>query len=409
MLSKNIMRIATLRIRLMALLGQSIFTWDVKTQKVVPSSVYKRFSWAYTMSGGFVFAAIHSLRIYQVLTDTEDEDGFDVRKFATLVIEGGEVIITIVISLLVILILDRRDTIIYTYNQIFLYNDVLLDMMTSRNLVQDAAQRRFTRKAEIISFVVCFLTAVFPFLLLVVVLHPLEPNNVLLREWFELELKPENIHFGHIVLVPLFLLAVYGAGNAIFIFGFLACAYCFIAIPFLNGISPVSIQSMKGSRRCTLNTRKHGVLEDMEIVNMYRTQQHLNILVNKVFASALLSLHHVACLAAAVSLAYFGIRFQSMLDDAGVLGYTVVFGGMSLPLIIQFLESYLLGQLVDISQNFRETGVKLMPRKMILGTFAKSCQKLYVEEAYPFFKVRRETFFEFCEQAVDHTINLLLW
>jgi len=283
-------------------------------------------------------------------------------------------------------------------------------MMESRNLVLDEESRKFKRTAEIITFVTCFLTAVFPFLLLVIVFHPLEPNNVMLREWLEFELKPENLDMSMLVfVVPFFLTAAYGGGNAIFVFGCSAVTYCFVALPCLKGMTPESIHSRKGSRRHALVTRHYGVLEDIEIINLYRTQQHLNVLINTVFASALLSMHHVACLAAAATLAYFGIRFQSVLDNAGVIGYMVVFGGMSLPLIIEFVESYLLGQLVEVSFDFREAGINLVPRKTLLATFARSCQKMYVEEAYPFFKIRRETFFEFMEQVVDYTITLLLW
>jgi len=62
------------------------------------------------------------------LTDEDAKTTLDVRKFATLVIECGEIIITIVICVLAMLIMERSNVIIYTYNQIFTYNETILGM-----------------------------------------------------------------------------------------------------------------------------------------------------------------------------------------------------------------------------------------------------------------------------------------
>ncbi|CAL8092063.1 unnamed protein product [Orchesella dallaii] len=82
MLSKNVMKQLEVRIRIMALFGQTIYNWDPSKGQLVPASVYKRWNWWLTNVGGILFVACHCLRLYMTLTD-ENQEQLSPGSFAT--------------------------------------------------------------------------------------------------------------------------------------------------------------------------------------------------------------------------------------------------------------------------------------------------------------------------------------
>jgi len=106
---------------------------------------------------------------------------------------------------------------------------------------------------------------------------------------------------------------------------------------------------------------------------------------------------------------YFGIKNHVVLGY-GLLGIFVVGGSFISPLAVVWYQSDLFGELAEVSDQFQEEGSNLMPsRKSLYTKFARSCERFYVEEAYPFYKIGRDTFLSFCAQGLDHAIILLLW
>ncbi len=84
------------------------------------------------VSGGFWFAGIHMLQMYyKTHVDELPEEGFtgethtDLRTFATLMIEGGEILLIICVTFLNLVFCWRDKIFIYLFNQLIDYNKKL--------------------------------------------------------------------------------------------------------------------------------------------------------------------------------------------------------------------------------------------------------------------------------------------
>lgn len=60
--------------------------------------------------------------------------------------------------------------------------------------------------------------------------------------------------------------------------------------------------------------------------------------------------------------------------------------------------------LIDLSNRLIENGKKLTVRNT-----KKICQRLSMEEAYPFYPIWKDTFVAFLEEGLDKSIIWLLW
>jgi len=148
---------------------------------------------------------------------------------------------------------------------------------------------------------------------------------------------------------------------------------------------------------------------DYKLPILFRMQQILNGLYNDIVASTLISFHFVALIATVSVMTTFFISYQNVIQETGMVGYVVVIGCILLPLVIVYLESIMLGRIVDMSDDFIGIGWNTVGRKTMYSKFVKSCKTLYLQQAYPYFTIHKGTFFEFCNEAVDKTITLLLW
>lgn len=106
---------------------------------------------------------------------------------------------------------------------------------------------------------------------------------------------------------------------------------------------------------------------------------------------------------------FFFVKFQHIILEVGPIALVVVIGAMLTPLAICYYQSNFFGKLVDISDDFRNQIIKIVPRKTMCRKFAYSCQTDFVEEAYPFYHYDKGTFLEFCAAGLDYAINLMFW
>lgn len=73
-------------------------------------------------------------------------------------------------------------------------------------------------------------------------------------------------------------------------------------------------------RRRTLETATYGVLEDEEVIQIYRVQQFFNNLLNQIMASVSVPSHHPGMFICAAVMAYIVIKFHTVIQE-GVFGY----------------------------------------------------------------------------------------
>lgn len=142
---------------------------------------------------------------------------------------------------------------------------------------------------------------------------------------------------------------------------------------------------------------------------LYTNNECFLLIIFVLCRSVLISYHHVGCLAVVVVLLVFAIRFNDLLHDIGIASYFVVFSIIMAPITVIYCQCRMAGDVVDVSERFKETGRIMIPRKFMFGKFTKSCTIFYIEVTYPFYTVTKETFTAFCQYAQDYSMELLLW
>ncbi len=156
-------------------------------------------------------------------------------------------------------------------------------------------------------------------------------------------------------------------------------------------------------------------------MQMFKIQQMFNILMNQIFGSLTFSLHHVICLFLFTGLTFIMVAVPSEMAQLGWAITSLILFVSVVPLFIEFMESILLGDIIDVSNKFVQRCKCLIfngsqgNRKftsdsafavIIFKKFTRAFRPIKVQTAYPFFTVTRNTFPEFFYQAVTLIITL---
>lgn len=193
----------------------------------------------------------------------------------------------------------------------------------------------------------------------------------------------------------------------IVVFCYLVAIYYQIKIVHLDDLMPKEATHQK-DKSITLATKYYGNWLDKEIINLNKALKLFNVLVNEIVTSIKIAFHHVACLTSASALIYLVIKYIHVIAESGLIAIFIIGCCLISPLAIIASEKTMFAMLANISDCFIEVSKNLTRRKKMYRKFVISCQKFYVEEAFPFYKIGRNTFLEFCAQALDKSITLLL-
>ncbi|CAL8112355.1 unnamed protein product [Orchesella dallaii] len=397
-------------IQIMPFCGGSYYAWDKSKGQLMRAHHVLIFN---TIAGalmGIFFACILAVQLYLKLTWVDDEAlaaDMSLREFGCQMILIGEMLLCLCIMFLNLVCAMHVDDMIYLMNQILAYNNSILEMMKSKNLQLDPFHKKNMRLMDFLITATATISVVLPFGLAGALFHPMEPTHIIFEEWLEIK-----VGF-HGLFIPFYFAtcaAMFGSGNIVAIMCWNIACYFVIATTILNDIKPEELERRIGNgTRCQVRTRFYGVMGDQEVVTFYRIQKLFNVLVTDLYASVLVAFHHVALMATVAIMLYFTINFQELLWNGGPIAISVVLGSIFIPLVIIRMQCMMCGYLVDISDEFKDQAWKVVRRNCMLKKFAKSCDTLYVQVAYPFYTVHRETFLLFCSQVADYTITLLLW
>lgn len=361
------------------------------------------------LGGGFGIGFVITIQIYLKLSNAEEELASQTA-FAILLLAWGEMIVIFSISTLATLINDKEWEIRYLMNQMFRYHThYLMPWLNQRDISLDIAHKKKIIAGGAIILGSGYISYLFPFILLGAFFHPLEPVHNIALEWLEWNISLETLTTIHIVFFPGIFIAASAAANTIITIVNLITCYFLIATLAIEDMTPVRVAQIKSTKYASFETNFYGVLSDEEIIQNYRVQQLFYLLINDIVASLRVSLHHVALLASPCIMAYFAIKFSSVVKETGLVGHFIIGMFIMVPILIEFLEAKWFGTLVDISENFKDKCSKLTGRRKLMKVFSRSCATFYVKQAYPFFTISKETFLEFMGQVVDKTITLLLW
>ncbi|CAL8130162.1 unnamed protein product [Orchesella dallaii] len=355
-------------------------------------------------------ALIIATQIFLMLTSEKSLESHNPTRFATLVIAGGELFAFLTVCFSATRINQKKVEIMYIMNQMFAYHDYdyTTKLLKSKGIRMSLEHQRTMHVAELQILIVSISSFLFPFLLILGLFHPIEPIHVIIKEWLEFDFTIANLNIGHFLIIPFLMASFLMAGNTCLQFALLPCCYFAISNSSIKNVTPIQLDKMSNPRHCTIQTQTYGVMEDTEVILFYRIQQLFNLLYNDIMASLLISSNFVACIIITSVFTFFTIKCQNVLEETGVVGYSLVFGIILVCLAAIYVESSMLGRIVGFSNDFIRIGKNTAGRKTAFAKGVRSCTTLYLEHAYPFFRIDKRTFLEFADHAVDKTIILLL-
>ncbi|CAL8087509.1 unnamed protein product [Orchesella dallaii] len=410
MISEKAVKVFRLRVQLMEFSVGTLFAWDNSTGQLIRANNYLIFNIIAGIYFGAWWLAGLAIQLYLIITSESDDEGgkskLDLKEFGCNAILIGEILLCSCVMFLFMVSLRHLDDFIYLMNQLLAYNNAVLEMIKSKNIELDGPHRQKMKQLEILMYAIFFVSTVTPFGLAATVFHPMEPTHRLVQDWFEVDIKPEGIF---IIVYIVGCASMMSCASIVAALSINIVFYYVIATTCLEDLTPEAADERIGAKRYNMVTQFYGVMEDNEIGTAYRAQQLFNVLMNNFYSSVLVSFHHVALLAVFSIMLYFDIKFQEMIWDGGLIAEMIVLSIVVTPLWLMKIQSSICGKLVDISDTFQDRGRKLLQRKVFLARFADSCSTFYIQVAYPFYAVQKETFADFCSQAVDYTITLLLW
>lgn len=190
--------------------------------------------------------------------------------FASLTIQYAELLLVIAITVIQYDIIQNRQTIVYILSQLTDYNTNLFQLLSEKEIQLDATHQKEMKNSERLILAVVILSLILPAGIVLACTHPIEPTHILMEDLFEMS-------FGHdpqmLPLILPFLAATFNATNSIIVLCFLMVMYSATTVNCLKDITPIQQASQPNAAQYHLETSYYGILEDSEIIRMYRTQQ----------------------------------------------------------------------------------------------------------------------------------------
>ncbi|CAL8143433.1 unnamed protein product [Orchesella dallaii] len=304
----------------------------------------------------------------------------------------------------------RYENVIYILNQIFRYSDTMKAFIKSSNGKLNQNQMKRIRRTEFLVALTAGLTTFVPFAYGACLCIPMEATHAVLQEWLEIDVSAA---FEFAPLILFFVWMVSNGGSVIFIAATVMLEYMVLAINCISVITPDRVRTQKTftvetrTIRYEVQTSCFKSLDDMQVVNMYRTQQIINNILNEILATILFSLHHVFCLVIFVGTTYTILKVPEVLATGGPLTLFGFICGALIPVFLEYFEAIELNELTEVSMTFKGKCNDIMSRRSMLRKFAVSCPPLRIQAGYPFFNVSRDTFTQFMSQCIDFLISLL--
>ncbi len=390
------------------------FGWDPVLEELTPPKKYLYWNVLLLLKGSDFFLCYFTVYLLLQLSD--------ISQMIEAATQHGDIRFTSYLfawvenSLFLILILTayqiRRQTsqIIYLTNQMVKYSKILEASLQIPPTKQKQYQDKLRHGEHL------FMTMAIPCYILpplcgfFLMYAEFEPAHKLAEEFFEVKFE-FSLKF-----IPMSILATWGLSSvASIVFNGMmpGVLYILFSTTYLSYLLPESVHVSKLNSRSSatlqykVTTQLFGVIPDNKLISMYRAQQVVNLLVNQIYASHCISMHHVICLVVFVGLAFTLLSVQDVVATMGTHNFLLLCGCICCVIALQYIECVKLGHIYDISEAFVKKGKKLVRRNTMLFKFLESCRALEIQTAYPYFTVRRKTFAEFLNHGIGFIITLL--
>lgn len=281
-------------------------------------------------------------------------------------------------------------------------------MMTRNNFAFDRSRRLKILRGAGLVYLTTIFTTLIPPALAIVITTEWEPTHVLLRDLFEFDV---SLKWKHLPFLTFFTWASTSGAGVIELAVTLAVCSMQLEDTCISSMSPenviIKLKPNQKGIRYEIETQFWGSLSDEYVVQMVRVQQVFNLLINKIYASHMFSIHHFTLLVIFVCITVVGIRFTDDIAKGGPFACVIIFCALMIPVLIENQEAFLVGENADVADDFLKQCHRMTSRRSYFRKAIRSVPRIRLESMYPYGKVSKETFTKYCMNCSDYTFTLL--
>lgn len=399
-----------------------IFDWDSKKMELIfLKNNYFRWNTYLVITFGKLFPLFYT---HHLLSKWSEMGSITTMasspvQFATYILGWCENTLVVLVVLLAHRMQAYIPNVIYLMNQMFRYTEVIHKKIRFPEL-SHLRQHHFqaVQREEYLILFANIISSLVPLAVGFALLYmKAGPSHQMFEETFEIELTFEWRW------LPLALFYIWGASTISSIIFFLITIFlCNIWFTKSILVYLTPNQGFIHSNHSKISTHLFGLLDIQTITHMFKVQQIFNILMNQITGSITFSLHHVICLFLFTGLTFIMVAVPNLMLHLGWAITSLILFASVVPLFVEFMESILLGEVLDISNKFVDRCKRLMfngshNRRcgsekayyavLLFKKFTRAFRPIKVQTAYPFFTMTRNTFPEFFYQSVTLIITLL--
>ncbi len=280
-------------------------------------------------------------------------------------------------------------------------------MMIERQIELDGDKKRKIKFSESLMHLLFLEFLIVPPAMAIMITIPWEPTHALLKDLFEIDVKLQVSHIPFLVVVTWFAINI---GGVLQLYATMIVASLQILDVCISCMLPQNVNRMltrAGKIGYEIETDAWGTMTDDMIISHVRSLQVVNLLMNMIYASVMMSSHHFCCLVVFVGLLYVVIEMPQEIISGGMIACLFIVVLMAFAMIAQFAESNLVGKNVELVEGFLEKCKLMTSRRSVFGKTIASVPRIRVEMLYPYGSVDKHTFLQFCHNSLDQLISLL--
>ncbi len=280
-------------------------------------------------------------------------------------------------------------------------------MMIQRRLEFDAKRLKKIKASERLVYGLFLMFITIPPLMAIMITIPWEPNHALIKDTLEIDVKLQLTHIPFLVLLTWFAINI---GGIIQLFATMMVASMQILDVCISCMEPQNINrspQMLGNIKYDIGTDAWGTMTDDVIILHVRSLQVVILLMNKIYASVMMSIHHLCCLVIHVCILYILIKMPDEILAGGVIACVFIGSVLSMPILTQYTEANLVGKNLEVVEGFLTKCRTMTSRRSLFRKTIISIPRIRVELLYPYGSVGKDTFLQFCHNSLDNLIALL--
>ncbi|CAL8076246.1 unnamed protein product [Orchesella dallaii] len=392
------------RIHIMAYFScASAMEWNSKSEECVPSKWFIHWNGGVVVYSGFGISALFVYHAYTKIINQNQKNGdfFSTDSIAP-------IILSLIISIFVFMMATTGSRLIYCsnnvnflLNQMFRYSIKIEEMMKRKRFSFTGKQIRSIKYAEYLIIMGVVGSTIFPLCYGVFLTSNMEPVHNLVRDWLEVEISLDHLPF-----LVLSSWAATNGGSPMFVVVMVVVLYVWQANICLSSLMISNIIGKDSDSKFT--TISFGILDELEVINFFRTQQMFNIFANEIFATVAIAVHQAAGMVFLVGITYVFITVPEILFQEGWMTTCFLLGAFGTVWLVIGLECLKLAEFYETCGEFVRTSKHFCGRRTPLRKYLNSFPNLSFKTTDPFYTIKKTTFGEFFCQYLDFLVQLLM-